>query len=85
LNSLSTPIQPWPDAEAPSLTIAALPLPFDPGDKWEYGSNIDWCGQIVESARGKRLGEVMRERIFATLGMHDIGFSLTTSVRQRLS
>ena len=41
------------------------PLLFDPGDKWEYGSNIDWCGQIVESIRGKRLGEVMKERIFA--------------------
>lgn len=41
------------------------PLLFDPGDKWEYGSNIDWCGQVVESIRGKRLGEVLRERVFA--------------------
>ena len=24
------------------------PLLFDPGDKWEYGSNIDWCGQVIE-------------------------------------
>ena len=53
------------------------PLLFDPGDKWEYGSNIDWCGQIVESIRGKRLGEVMKERVFAPLGMEDIAFSLT--------
>jgi methyl acetate hydrolase len=52
------------------------PLLFDPGDKWEYGSNIDWCGQIVERIRGKRLGEVMNERIFAPLGMEDIAFSL---------
>ena len=50
------------------------PLLFDPGDKWEYGSNIDWAGQVVESIRGKRLGEVMRERIFAPLGMEDIAF-----------
>lgn len=61
------------------------PLIFDPGDKWEYGSNIDWCGQIVESIRGKRLGEVMRERIFAPLGMEDIAFSLTASMRARLA
>ena len=39
------------------------PLLFDPDDKWEYGSNIDWCGQVVESIRGKRLGEVIKERI----------------------
>jgi methyl acetate hydrolase len=61
------------------------PLLFDPGDKWEYGSNIDWCGQIVESIRGKRLGEVMQERIFAPLGMEDITFSLTPSMRSRLA
>jgi methyl acetate hydrolase len=61
------------------------PLLFDPGDKWEYGSNIDWCGQIVESIRGKRLGEVMKERIFAPLGMEDIAFSLTPAMRSRLA
>ena len=53
------------------------PLLFDPGDKWEYGSNIDWCGQVVESIRGKRLGEVMAERVFAPLGIEDMAFSLT--------
>src|SRR6201993_2175892 len=61
------------------------PLLFDPGDKWEYGSNIDWCGQVVESIRGKRLGEVMKERIFTPLGMEDIAFSLTPSMRERLA
>ena len=61
------------------------PLLFDPGDKWEYGSNIDWCGLIVESIRGKRLGEVMKERIFVPLGMEDIAFSLNSSMRARLA
>ena len=61
------------------------PLLFDPGDKWEYGSNIDWRGQVVESIRGKRLGEVMKERIFAPLGMEDIAFSMTPSMRERLA
>ena len=61
------------------------PLLFDPGDKWEYGSNIDWCGHVVESIRGKRLGEVMKERIFAPLGMEDIAFSMTPSMRERLA
>jgi methyl acetate hydrolase len=61
------------------------PLLFDPDDKWEYGSNIDWCGQIVESIRGKRLGEVMKDRIFGPLGMEDIAFSLTPSMRERLA
>ena len=61
------------------------PLLFDPGERWEYGSNMDWCGQVVESVRGKRLGEVMRERIFDPLGMKDIAFTITPSMRERLT
>jgi methyl acetate hydrolase len=74
-----------PSVIACSKASLMTPLLFDPGDKWEYGSNIDWCGQVVESIRGKRLGEVMKERIFTPLGMEDIAFSLTPSMRARLA
>ncbi|HEX2887576.1 serine hydrolase domain-containing protein [Vineibacter terrae] len=74
-----------PSVVSCSKASLMTPLLFDPGDKWEYGSNIDWCGQIVESIRGKRLGDVMKERIFAPLGMEDIAFSLTPSMRSRLA
>jgi methyl acetate hydrolase len=66
-------------------TSLMTPLVFDPGERWEYGSNIDWCGLIVESIRGQRLGQVMKERIFEPLGMTDIAFSLTPSMRNRLA
>ncbi len=59
------------------------PLLRDPGEVWEYGTNIDWVGQVVEGIRGKRLGEVCRERIFDPLGMHDIGFTRTASMKAR--
>ena len=70
-----------------SATRAALatPLLFDPGTRWEYGSNIDWAGQVVEAITGKRLGEVMAERVFGPLGMHDTSFSLTDATRPRLA
>lgn len=45
--------------------------------------NIDWLGKVVEQVRGKRLGEVMRERIFGPLDMHDIGFTMTPSMPSR--
>ena len=61
------------------------PLLFDPGERWEYGSNIDWCGQVVEGIRGKRLSEVLKERVFAPLGMEDIAFSMTPSMKSRLA
>lgn len=70
-----------------SGTMAALttPLLFDPGERWNYGSNLDWAGLIVEAVRGQRLGEVMRARIFEPLGMTDTAFTLTDSMRQRLA
>src|SRR5215470_5289418 len=74
-----------PSVITASKASLMTPLLFDPGDKWEYGSNIDWCGQVVERLRGKRLGEVMKERIFAPLGMDDSAFSLTPSMRERLA
>lgn len=66
-------------------TRAAIetPLLFDPGDKWEYGTNIDWVGQVVEGIRGKRLGEVMRKRVFDPLGMEDIAFTRTDAMKTR--
>ena len=59
------------------------PLLFDPGEAWEYGSNIDWAGQVVEAIAGKRLGEVMQERVFGPLGMTDTAFTLTDATRPR--
>ena len=66
-------------------TKAALmtPLLFDPGERWEYGSNIDWAGQVVEAIAGKRLGEVFKTRIFEPLGMADTAFAMTPAMRER--
>lgn len=70
-----------------TATRAALetPLLFDPGERWEYGSNIDWAGLVVESITGRRLDEVFAERIFAPLRMHDSAFVLTADMRDRLA
>lgn len=66
-----------------SRAALETPLLRDPGEVWEYGTNIDWVGQVVEGIRGKRLGEVCRERIFDPLEMQDIGFSRTQSMKDR--
>ena len=68
-----------------SCTFAAIRtvLLHDPGERWTYGVNIDWLGRIVEQQRGKRLGEVMKERIFEPLDMKDIGFTMTESMKAR--
>jgi methyl acetate hydrolase len=59
------------------------PLLFDPGERWHYGSNIDWAGQVVEGITGRRLGEEMTDRVLAPLGMHDTAFRLSPAMRHR--
>jgi methyl acetate hydrolase len=61
------------------------PLLFDPGDRWEYGSSVDWAGQVVEGITGKRLGEVFEERICDPLGMRDTAFTLRPDMRERMA
>ncbi len=72
-----------PSVVTGSRASIETPLLFDPGEKWEYGTNIDWVGQVVEGIRGKRLGEVMSERVFAPLGMTDIAFTRTDNMKSR--
>ncbi len=72
-----------PSVVTASRAAIETPLLFDPGTKWEYGTNIDWVGQVVEGIRGKRLGEVMRERVFDPLGMDEIAFTRTPAMKQR--
>ena len=74
-----------PSVVSASRASLATPLLFDPGERWEYGSSIDWAGQVVEGVTGQRLGDVMRERIFAPLGMDSTAFTRTDDMRRRLA
>lgn len=76
--------------EQPSVITASAaalrtPLLFDPGERWEYGSNIDWVGQVVEGIAGQRLGAVMKDMVFDPLDMTDTAFTMSPSMRERLA
>jgi len=70
-----------------TCTNAALttPLVFDPGDKWEYGINIDWAGKMVEAVSGQKLDRYLQQHVFEPLGMKDTSFKLSASQRARLA
>ena len=74
-----------PSIVTSSRAALMTPLLFDPGEEWEYGSNIDWAGQVVEGITGKRLGEAMHERIFEPLGMDSTSFSMDGDMRSRMA
>ncbi len=62
-----------------------LPLAFDPGERWEYGINIEWTGKVIEAVSGKRLGHYLIDHITGPLGMHSTGFKITPDMRARLA
>src|SRR6266567_8570065 len=61
------------------------PLVFDPGDRWEYGINMDWVGKAVEAVSGQSLEVYFKEKIFAPLGMTDTGFLISSSQKARVA
>jgi len=81
-NRLATE-QGQPSVITSSQAALSTPLLFDPGEDWEYGSNIDWAGQVVEGITGKRLGAVMQEKIFGPLGMADTMFGISPAMQAR--
>ena len=73
-----------PDIFSCKNAALMLPLAFDPGDRWEYGINIDWIGKAVERVSGQKLGDYFAEHLFGPIGMQDTGFKLTPERRARL-
>jgi CubicO group peptidase (beta-lactamase class C family) len=59
-----------------SGTLAALhaPLVADPGSRFEYGSNTDFLGRVVEVASGQSLKDYLAEHVTGPLQMVDTEF-----------
>jgi CubicO group peptidase (beta-lactamase class C family) len=64
-----------PPARSGKLEALTAPLNFDPGERWEYGINIDIAGRMVEVVSGLDLETYMQRHIFAPLGMADSSFN----------
>jgi CubicO group peptidase (beta-lactamase class C family) len=73
-----------PPTSTGTLAALRLPLAFDPGERWQYGVNIDWAGRAVEAVSGLPLEVYFRQHIFAPLGMADTDYLISTAQRSRL-
>src|SRR6516165_7907549 len=73
-----------PSTSTGKLASLRQPLVFDPGDRWEYGINIDWVGRAVEAVSGQPLEVYFREHIFAPLGMSDTAYAISSAQQPRL-
>jgi CubicO group peptidase (beta-lactamase class C family) len=65
--------------------LARLPLLYEPGTRWNYSLSVDVLGRLVELLSGKTFEQFLQERIFAPLDMHDTGFYVPASKKDRLA
>ena len=65
--------------------VAALPLAFRPGTRWEYSVGIDVIGRVVEIVSGKSLAAFFEEKIFNPLGMKETAFALPEAAKDRFA
>ena len=49
-------------------------LMFEPGTRWQYGTGIDWTGQLVEAVSGMNLEEYFQKHLLGPLGMVDTSY-----------
>jgi CubicO group peptidase (beta-lactamase class C family) len=59
--------------------LAANPLNFQPGERWEYASGgiaSDVVAALVEEISGQNLDDFLRERLFHPLGMFDTHYNV---------
>ena len=65
--------------------LAAQPLLFDPGTKFNYSFATDVVGCLIEQISGKLLPDFLRDEIFEPLGMQDTGFHVPPEKVSRFS
>src|SRR5205823_14277672 len=73
-----------PSGSTGKLASLRLPLVFDPGERWEYGINLDWVGRAIEAVSGQPLEVYFREHIFAPLAMEETSYVVSAAQQARL-
>src|SRR5215217_7199692 len=62
-------VQGMPSTSTCRHAALLAPLLFDPGERWNYGINIEWAGKMIEAVSGQRLGVYLAQHVFDPRGM----------------
>jgi CubicO group peptidase (beta-lactamase class C family) len=73
-----------PGVDAWMSRLGALPLMYQPGERWLYETGFDVLGVLIARAAEQPLESFFHERIFEPLGMRDTGFVVPAEQRHRL-
>lgn len=64
--------------------LGQIPLSYQPGTSWSYGTSADVAGAVVEVVSGMRFGDFLEKEIFAPLQMKDTAFWVPEEKQDRL-
>lgn len=79
------------DAGVPFSTVqlanrlGQIPLAFQPGEHWMYGTSADVLGAVVEVASGMRLSRFLKQELFDPLDMKDTDFYVPDAKKNRFA
>ena len=73
-----------PDPLSGSADMLRVPRLFEAGERWEYGTSVDWLGLVIEKVGAADLNTRLRTHICEPLGMFDTTFDPSDAQRDRL-
>lgn len=65
--------------------LGLIPLQFQPGESFQYGTSADVLGAVIEVISGKTFGEFLKEEFFEPLDMEDTAFYVPENKQERLA
>lgn len=65
--------------------LGKIPLHYQPGKSWSYGTSADVTGAVIEVASQMRFGKFLQKELFEPLGMKDTGFFVPKEKRARFA
>ncbi|MBX2843837.1 MAG: beta-lactamase family protein [Flammeovirgaceae bacterium] len=65
--------------------LSSIPLWFQPGTQWEYGTSVDMQALLVERISGKPFQQYLRENVLDPLGMTETRYFVPEEDRDRLA
>ncbi len=73
-----------PSLELFADRLAALPLVYQPGTRWSYGTGLDLLGRVVEVVSGQSFDAYLQDHFLDPLGMTSTWFQVPRDQAQRL-
>lgn len=65
--------------------LGTVPLWFEPGTKWRYGTSVDVQAMLVERLSGEPFGQYVREHVLDPLRMRETRYVVPQADRPRLA